>query len=405
MLPTVVPFIWLARGDYKNSEDRTMSFPRMPCRAISGLFGAALGLALGQAVAGTYSLIHTFTGGADGADPAAALVQDHAGNLYGQTDGGAAACAGGPHVGCGTVYKISPTGVLTTLVTFTGTNGVGGDSPLTLIGQTLYGSTATGGQHGYGAVFSVHTDGSFFQRLHSFSNTDGSEPVGTLRAGLHNVGYGVTYEGGTTGDGVLYELKSDGTFVLLHNFNLAAAGNAAGANPTNIVVGSSGIIYGSTQNGGGAIDCGPDGGEGCGVIFAYDPATGVYRVLHAFMESDGAFPTLGSIGADGTLYGSTSGGGPVRAGTLFSLSTSGPNPLFSSLYSFMDTTDGIDPQAGPTLEPDGSLIGTTNAGTAGTLYQFAHGTLTTLHDPECYRQHYRGDAPRGTGALHGGGNV
>jgi uncharacterized repeat protein (TIGR03803 family) len=201
-----------------------------------------------------------------------------------------------------------------------------------------------------------------------------------LRAGLHNVGYGVTYEGGTTGDGVLYELKSDGTFVLLHNFNLAAAGNAAGANPTNIVVGSSGIIYGSTQNGGGAIDCGPDGGEGCGVIFAYDPATGVYRVLHAFMESDGAFPTLGSIGADGTLYGSTSGGGPVRAGTLFSLSTSGPNPLFSSLYSFMDTTDGIDPQAGPTLEPDGSLIGTTNAGTAGTLYQFAHGTLTTLHD-------------------------
>jgi uncharacterized repeat protein (TIGR03803 family) len=286
--------------------------------------------------------------------------------------------------GCGTVFKLDPTGVLTTLVTFKGHNGASGGSPLTLIGSTLYGEAQNGGASADGLLFSVRTDGTRYTVLHTFVFSDGAAPVGGLRAGLNRVGYGVTLRGGTGSgeNGVLFEIKADGTYTVLHYFT----GGADGAAPNSLIV-VPGAIFGSTSAGGAGCPGGV-GLPGCGVVFQYILSSGMFKVIHSFAQTDGQTPRLGSIGADGRLYGAAQYGGTTGDGntgtgdgTLFQLETVGGNTQFTTLVNFTDA-NGALPVSGPVLNPNGNLAGTTSHGSTsdvGTFYNYAGNSLTTLY--------------------------
>ena len=192
----------------------------------------------------------------DGANPEAELVLS--GNtLYGT------AYAGGPS-GNGTVFAVNTDGTgFTNLYSFTartsGTNGDGAHpcASLLLSGNTLYGTTQIGGSSLHGTVFALSTDGTVFKTLHNFSahntNTDGANPeAGLVLSG--NTLYGTAYAGGSSGNGTVFALNTDGTgFTNLYSFTALSSGtNGDGANPSGGLLLSGNILYGTAQNGGNA---------------------------------------------------------------------------------------------------------------------------------------------------------
>jgi uncharacterized repeat protein (TIGR03803 family) len=331
--------------------------------------------------AGTYTPLYQFTGGADGAAPSAALTYDAKGNVYGVTFYGGVPCQPLNFYGCGTVYKISPSGQETTLFTFDGPNGANPGGPLTLIDHTLYGSTKSGGNgdegrgNGDGTLFSVHTDGTHFKLVFVFhpNGFDGIGPNGPLIPGPAGVLYGTTLLGGRHGKGVLFALTPDGTFNRLHVFT----GGADGYEPFSLVMDAFGTLYGSTFGGG----SGCPGKTACGVVFRYVPSTAIFTVLHAFAPGEGRVPMLGSIGSDGTLYGATEYGprpAPNGFGSLFTLTPSGDAYSLTTLYSFPSGPSAY-PTGGPTLTSSGALIGTTGNIGGGVLYRYKFNRLDTLY--------------------------
>jgi len=150
-----------------------------------------------------FTFLHTFTGGSDESGPAAGLILS--GNtLYGTVDGGRGSTVGS----LGTVFKVNTDGAgFATLHSFTG--GVGGEWPeggLILSGNTLYGTTESGGASGKGMVFKVGTDGTGFAGLYSFTGgNDGANPqAGLVLSG--NTLYGTTQNGGSSGQGTVFSL-------------------------------------------------------------------------------------------------------------------------------------------------------------------------------------------------------
>lgn len=158
---------------------------------------------------GTETVLYSFQGGNDGADPAAGVVMDGAGNLYGTTEnGGGTGCIGGS--GCGTVFKLTPGGVETVLYTFAG--GTDGGYPLGDVIEnkgSVYGTTSSYGNStcSCGTVFKVPSSGKE-TTLHAFTGSpDGSQPHGGLLLVKKDL-YGTTAEGGTgQNNGVVFKLK------------------------------------------------------------------------------------------------------------------------------------------------------------------------------------------------------
>ena len=363
---------------------------RLPRRSITGIAVILVAAVAGapRASAGSYSVAYAFTGNSDGAAPYAGVVKDNDGNLYGENSSGGNLCgAVRPNAGCGAVYKISPSGQETTLVTFAGSNGAYGIAPLTLVGTTLYGETFYGGSSNFGVIFSVHTDGSDFTILHQFSGADGIYPVGGLQPGPGGVLYGVSQYGGPaytgigvySGYGVLFQINQDGTYVHLHDF----ADGTDNAYPQNILIDSSGTIFGaaglSTE-----AKC-YKGANNCGVIYQYFPSSNAFSVLYTFKASshnDEPQPLLGSIGSDRTLYGVTFRGGSHNDGTLFSLPKSGPTFGFKTLWNFGVGVGGLTPLGGPVIAPSGAIVGVTQTGAQsdlGGIYDFQNGTMRSLY--------------------------
>ncbi len=317
---------------------------------------------------GTLTQLYAFTGGADGSEPFGGVAQDSAGTLYGETEfGGAVTCtskAGHPSGGCGTVYSFSPTAGLKVLASFSGPNGAYGMSTPTLVGSTLYGTTNNGGASDDGVIFSVNTNGTGFTLLHQFSGPDGETPTSILREGPGGILYGITEAGGTHGDGVLFSIKPNGTYTVLHNF---AGGTADAEQPTTLLISTSGTLVGSSIQGGltkAACEAG-----GCGTIFEYVPSTGAYSVPYKF-NGKGIFGGyIGSIGPGPTVYGTTEG-------LLYSVSLA---TGFMNVGTFYDyDTGGYG--SGPLLEPNGTLVGVLANGpqTQGTLYSASNDTTTEL---------------------------
>ncbi|MGA7220402.1 MAG: choice-of-anchor tandem repeat GloVer-containing protein [Candidatus Sulfotelmatobacter sp.] len=195
-------------------------------------FGGAhdLGTVFRVTSGGTLTVLHSF-GGADGSGPEAGLVLAADGNFYGTTSSGGAnsSCPGSD---CGTVFKISPSGSLTTLHTFDGTDGFGPLAPLvqgadgSLYGTTVYGGTGDCDGESCGTVFKITTGGEF-NSLHSFQFTDGGLPTSPLVQAANGAFYGTTYEGGEVGRvcsggcGTIFKISSGGTFATVHKFHFS----------------------------------------------------------------------------------------------------------------------------------------------------------------------------------------
>ena len=234
-----------------------------------------------------------------------------------------------------------------------------GDVPygsLTLSGSTLYGMTTYGGSNSsIGTLFSLNTDGSGYSLLHIFSGSasDGKYPNGSLTLSGSKL-YGMTIQGGTASNGVVFSMNTNGSgFNLLHSFTVSASD---GRGPWGSLTLSGSTLYGMTVGG---------GSSGPGAIFRMNTDGSGYSLLHSFTGgfSDGPYP-LGSLTLSGsTLYGMTTAGGSSGRGALFSIGTDGSG--FVLLESFTGApTDGASPQYSDlTLSANGStLYGMTSAG-------------------------------------------
>ena len=317
---------------------------------------------------GVLTSLYSFAGGSDGAVPRSGLVQGSDGYFYGTTGYGGLSAG---YAGNGTVFKISAGGVLTTLYSFTGAQD--GANPLAALLQGsdgyFYGTTGNGGgTNNAGTVFKISTNGAL-TTLYSFAGTnDGAGPQGGLVQGGDGILYGTTGGGGTSQDGTVFQISTNGALISLYSF----PGSNDGASPVaGLVQASDGNFYGTTSD---------EGAIGYGTVFKIS-ANGALTSLYSFSGNDGSSPEAGLVlGSDGNFYGTTRGGGTNNAGTVFKISANG---ALTSLYSFTGGSDGAEPQAGLAQAGDGNLYGSTGSGGAsqdGTVFRIStNGALTTLH--------------------------
>jgi len=309
---------------------------------------------------GNESVLYSFAGKSDGNLPQGTLFRDPSGNLYGTaSEGGTGSCA------CGTIFELDTSNKLTALHTFQG--GSDGSQPsggLVSINGVLYGTTQFGGNAGCsgsggcGTIFKV-TKGGKETVLYSFTGAaDGFEPSGLIRDADGNV-YGVTIAGAGN-FGTVFKLDSANHFSVLYTFT----GGADGGGPSGRLIRDvNGNIRGVTQSGGNST-C------QCGVIFRLD-AAGNFKVLHTFISRDnGAEPLTGPLDDAGTLYGTTGYGGDLNClvqgtgcGVLYVIGETG---TYSVLHRFTAGGDGELPASQLTLGADGSIYGTTAGGGSNT---------------------------------------
>jgi uncharacterized repeat protein (TIGR03803 family) len=295
---------------------------------------------------GMLTPLYSFTGGEDGGYPQAGLVQAADGDFYGTTSG----------VGLneGTVFRITTNGLLTTLHEFTGPDGISVEAGLVqgsdgvLYGTTLYGGTnATGTLDSAGTLFSITTNGDFTS-LYVFQGSDGYDPQCSLVQGGDGSLCGTTTSGGTNRLGSVFRFAPDGSLTNIHSFS-----GPDGQDPTaGLVLGKDGNLYGTTFLG---------GSNNFGTVFRVT-TNGVVTSLRSFSGGpDGRDPQCALWqDANGNLYGTTSGDGAAGAGTVFEITTTGALTTLAALTN----GDGLNPAAGLTLGEDGGLYGTTEGGGA-----------------------------------------
>jgi uncharacterized repeat protein (TIGR03803 family) len=265
----------------------------------------------------TQTVIHAFTGGADGSGPGTGLTLGRHGALYGMTPTGGAN-------GLGVVFKLIPmrngAWVLKVIHAFTGGNdGAGGSAGrLLLYKGSFYGVTTTGGANGLGVVFNLtHPIGGWqFTTLYAFKGQpDAGFPYGALAPDSHGHLYGTTYYDGANNLGSVYQLarQTDGTWkeTVLYSFQ---GGRDGSGSISNVVFDKTGALYGTTSTGGASCDC--------GVIFKLTPSgDGTWKesVPYRFRgHPDGAFVYNGMVGdAAGNFYGTTVHGGTGDDGTIY----------------------------------------------------------------------------------------
>ena len=283
----------------------------------------------------TETVLYSFAGGSDGANPFGNLVADKAGNLYGTTlvGGGSANCPGTP-AGCGIVFQLAPPAAQgdpwteTVLYSFAGlTDGANPDAGLimdstgNLYGTTLNGGGVTCGTSTCGTVFELTppaTQGGPWTEtvLHAFGKrSDGAHPTAGLAFGLRGALFGTTSGGNKNAQaGIVFKLKPPATQGgswtegVLYRFT----GGSDGANPNAaLVVDKTGNLYGTTYG----------GGQSYGVIFEIAFGTWTESVLYSFTGgSDGAHPAAGLLkDKAGNLYGTTTFGGQNNNGSAFEL--------------------------------------------------------------------------------------
>jgi uncharacterized repeat protein (TIGR03803 family) len=313
----------------------------------------------------TEVILHYFQGGGDGTEPSSGLAMDSSQNLYGTTYGGGDPECKSNFKFCGTVYRVTPDGTETVLHAFTGgADGFNPDGTLALDAEgNLYGTTEFGGSgSGTGTVFKLAPDGSKTV-LYSFNGgTDGSQPgAGVILDAVGNL-YGTTQIGGNNGCGnggcgTVFKITANGTETVLHSFQ-----GPDGIFPFGgLVFDSQDDMYGTTWSGG-------NNSCSCGVVFKID-STGVESTVYAFQGSsvgDGAKPARGDLILDsqGNLYGTTYFGGTSGCssgcGTIFRIAPDGAETV---LYSFQGgTTDGSQPEGTMVMDSSGNLFGTTQWG-------------------------------------------
>lgn len=313
--------------------------------------------------------------GTDGLYPIGYLAQGTDGNFYGVTSGGGAS-------GYGTIFRLTPAGELTTIYNFCAQpNCADGTYPegglLLTSGGVFYGTTAYGGDtsciapYGCGTIFKI-TQRGVLTTVHTFESTDGAVPW----AGLAEVGgvfYGTTLNGGevpcstfTRGCGTVFKMNPGGALTTLFTFDY----DDGAISIASLVQASNGDFYGSTNRGGNS-GCFALGS--CGTVFKITPS-GSLTTLKSF--GDGGAPNGPMVQAtDGNLYGTT------YDGAIFKLSPGGRLAMF---HQFIGGEQGGVIPEGIMQATDGNLYGPTFYGGSndyGSLYQLTlSGSLTDLHD-------------------------
>jgi uncharacterized repeat protein (TIGR03803 family) len=344
-----------------------------------------------------------------GAYPLSVLV------LSGNTLYGTAELGGSS--GSGTVFGLNTDGTaFTNVFNFTAATGYNSDNlienssgayPYTVIlsGNTLYGTAVFGGSSGNGTVFAVGTNGMGFTNLYSFTAATGNNSDGFVEnsGGVYpmqglilsgNVLYGIAEEGGTSGNGTVFAVGTNGTgFTNLHSFTALSAHyydqgtNLDGAYPVAGLVLSGNVLYGMAGEG---------GSSGFGTVFSVNTDGSGFTNLHSFTATNGAFgtnsdganPSGGLILSENTLYGTARFGGSSGSGTVFELNTDGTG--FTNLHNFTalsdaysdegTNSDGANPSA-PLLISGNTLYGTANNGGSwgeGTVFSLSLPSLSFL---------------------------
>lgn len=228
----------------------------------------------------------------------------------------------------------------------------------------LYGTTVDGGANKYGCVFELSRSGSFWNEivLYSFSGPDGSYPSAALVFDKSGNLYGTTLGGGAYGGGAAFELSpiaSGGwTETVLHNFGNGADGSSP---RSNLIFDKGGNLYGTTMSSGGK--------RRGGSVFKLSLGQGGWTetVLYAFPASiggpDGDAPAGGVVmDREGNLYGATQAGGASGYGAVYELARSKDGRYRERVIHSFGLYDGYQPMSGLTIDRDGTLYGTTTAG-------------------------------------------
>jgi uncharacterized repeat protein (TIGR03803 family) len=325
---------------------------------------------------GTLTTLYSFcsqSGCADGKYPEAGLIEAIDGSLYGTTD------AGGPN-NAGTVFRISPSGRLTTLYSFCSQSGCAdGKYPEASLVQgdngSLYGTTDAGGSNDAGTVFKISPSGTL-TTLYSFCSqtncADGKYPEAALVQAPNRTFYGTTVAGGANGEGgTVFKISSSGTLTTLYSFCSESDCTDGKYPEVALVQDASGSLYGTTDAGG-AYDA--------GTVFKISPE-GELITLYSFCSqpncADGEYPEAPLVlGTNGFLYGTTDAGGANGYGSLFGISSSGG---LRTLYSFCDQTNCTDGKY-----PEAALVQDTNGGFYGTTYSGGTNNFGTVFSLTVY---------------------
>jgi uncharacterized repeat protein (TIGR03803 family) len=362
------------------------------------LFSMSSSVAAGQSL--TVSTLHNFCttqNCPDGQQPTGSLVQAYDGDFYGLT------AVGGAY-GRGSIFRITPAGVLTTLYSFCSAASqtcADGSIPVAIMQAgdgNLYGTTALGGANSSGTLFRfvLSSNGGAFTTLYTSCSaggaqcSDGGQPFSLIQ-GSNGLLYGVTQSfGGAFGSsdegGTLFEFTpsgDSGTMTILNRF-CSATDCTDGSIPKGILEGSDKNFYGAFTQGGYSARF---GASGVGGVFKLLSPALTYTIIYNFCATvngkgqciDGGFPYANIIETqDGSLYGTISSTPSVATGVIYRLTTAG---TYTAMYTFAGTTDGSDPQQPFTYATDGNYYGSTELGGDGdgTFFNFSvANTLATL---------------------------
>jgi uncharacterized repeat protein (TIGR03803 family) len=301
---------------------------------------------------GTETILHAFSGGADGSQPDGGVLLMGNGDMYGSTTSGGA-------FGNGTLFKLSAKGKLKVLHDMSADDGseVRGKLYRDKLGN-FYGTALFSGANSSGTVFKYGFDGTFTV-LHAFNEDDGQYPEHGVVADKAGNLYGVTAFGGASGEGTVFKIDTGGNFTTLYSFTGGADGGFVYG---GLDIDKDGNLYGSTADGGassagtvfelspagtlttlynfaGGSDVGGPEGDmrlvgktlystattggdptcQCGGIYEVT-AQGKEKILHAFIGTDGSGYSAGLTPANGLFYGTVQAGGIEQNGVVFSVS-------------------------------------------------------------------------------------
>jgi uncharacterized repeat protein (TIGR03803 family) len=290
-----------------------------------------------------FEILHGFNGSQlmgsnDGASPHGAVTVSGT-KIFGMTRFGGAAARG-------TIFSLNTDGSgFSLLHSFAGgvNDGAAPEGSLILVGTKLYGMTNGGGSNDKGTVFSMNTDGSGFALLYSFGvagSGDAMEPIaGNGLTAVDNRLYGMTFFGGALGNGAIFSLNTDGTnYQLVHSL---VASDGAGPFGALTLCGSQ--LYGTTNGYGAKED------SSLGSLFSMSLDGRAFTVLHVFAGApdDGGLPTGDPIPSmdESTVYAMTQFSGSNNNGSIFSAPATGSltnAKLFSLVPSVGATTSVFD---------------------------------------------------------------
>ena len=332
--------------------------------------------------------IYSFKG-ITGSNSSTGLTFDAQGNLYGSTATGGFGCPGS---GCGVIFKLTPLPkgqwAYHILYGFRGFDDGAGPNALILDGEgNLYGVASSQGPIGCGTVFKLthNADDSWsFGTIYEFGfPPDGCQPVGRLVFDTNGNLYGTTFAGGSEGNGTLYELTqtADGTWASTILYSFQAVTSDDGANPVaGPVLGADGNIYGTTTGG---------GSFGSGTVFELLPSLDGWSesVIHNFQLSGGYSPGILTVDPKGNLYGvALHSGGDQNCGMVFELANGNTSRTYSVLHKFSQL-DGCGVIGDMAQDSNGNLFGTTAHGgiaNNGLVFELVPGSGGTWTENRLY---------------------